>query len=47
MKGWFFGFKLYVIVDEKGNLLRIKLTPGNVEDRAVVDGMTQGMTGWV
>jgi transposase len=44
-KGWFFGFKLHVIVDEKGNLLRVKLTPGNVDDRAVVEGMTQGMTG--
>jgi transposase len=44
-KGWFFGFKLHVIVDEKGNLLRAKLTPGNVDDRAVVDGMTQDMTG--
>jgi transposase len=44
-KGWFFGFKLHIIVDEKGNLLRVKLTSGNVDDRAVVEGMTQGMTG--
>jgi transposase len=44
-KGYFFGFKLHVIVDDKGNLLRVKLTPGNVDDRAVVDAMTQGLMG--
>lgn len=44
-KGWFFGFKLHVIVDEKGNLMRVKLTKGNVDDRRVVPDMTQGMSG--
>lgn len=44
-KGWFFGFKLHVIVDEKGNLTRVKLTKGNVDDRHVVPSMTEGLTG--
>lgn len=44
-KGWFFGWKLHVIVNEKGALVRVKLTPGNVDDRAVVDQMTQGLQG--
>ena len=44
-KGWFFGFKLHVIVDEKGNLMRIKLTKGNVDDRAVVPDMTESLWG--
>jgi len=44
-KGWFFGFKLHVIVDTKGNLVRVKLTPGNADDRSVIDEMTQNMTG--
>lgn len=44
-KGWFFGLKLHVIVDEKGNLMRVKLTPGNTDDRKVVDQMTEGFTG--
>lgn len=44
-KGWFFGFKLHLIVDLRGNLVRVKLTPGNVDDRAVIDQMTQNMTG--
>ncbi len=44
-KGWFFGFKLHVIVDERGNLVRIKITPGNTDDRAVVDNMTTSING--
>lgn len=44
-KGWFFGFKLHAIVDLKGNLIRVKLTPGNVDDRSVIDEMTQKVTG--
>ncbi len=44
-KGWFFGFKLHVIIDLKGNLVRVKLTPGNADDRSVIDQMTQNMTG--
>lgn len=31
--GWFFGFKLHVIINHLGELLGIKLTPGNVDDR--------------
>lgn len=31
--GWFYGFKLHIIVNEKGELLSTMLTPGNVDDR--------------
>lgn len=31
--GWFYGFKLHLIVNEKGELLSTALTPGNVDDR--------------
>jgi hypothetical protein len=34
-----------VIVDEKGNLMRMKLTKGNVDDRAVVPDMAEGLWG--
>lgn len=44
-KGWFFGFKLHIIIDDKGNLMRAKLTKGNVDDRAVIPQMTADMTG--
>jgi len=31
--GWFFGFKLHLIVNDQGELLSFQLTPGNVDDR--------------
>lgn len=31
--GWFYGFKLHTIINSKGELIRLKLTPGNVDDR--------------
>lgn len=31
--GWFFGFKLHLICNEKGELLNFMSTPGNVDDR--------------
>jgi len=46
-KGWFFGFKLHVIIDEKGNLIRVKLTAGNKDDRSVVKQMTDNIFGFL
>ena len=31
--GWFFGFKLHAVINHVGELLAIRLTPGNVDDR--------------
>lgn len=31
--GWFFGFKLHIVVNEVGELLGFTITPGNVDDR--------------
>lgn len=31
--GWFFGFKLHLIRNEKGELLNFMITPGDVDDR--------------
>ena len=31
--GWFFGFKLHLICNEKGELLNFVFTPGDVDDR--------------
>ena len=31
--GWFYGFKLHVVINQRGELLAIKVTPGNVDDR--------------
>jgi len=34
--GWFYGFKLHLIVNDRGELLDFMLTPGNVDDREPV-----------
>ena len=31
--GWFFGFKLHLIINDKGKILNFMFTPGNVDDR--------------
>ena len=31
--GWFFGFKLHLIINDKGEILDFMLTQGNVDDR--------------
>jgi hypothetical protein len=34
--GWFFGFKLHLLINERGELLSFRLTSGNVDDREPV-----------
>lgn len=34
--GWFYGFKLHLIINDRGEFLVFKLTPGNVDDRKPV-----------
>lgn len=34
--GWFYGFKLHLVVNHLGDIVACKLTPGNVDDRAPV-----------
>ena len=43
--GWFYGFKLHIIVNELGEFLSVKVTPGNVDDRAPVRDMTRNIAG--
>ena len=43
--GWFFGFKLHIVVNDRGGLLAFKLTAGNVDDRAPLIGLCQGLWG--
>ena len=40
--GWFYGFKLHLIVNEQGELLAVYLTPGNVDDRKPLEFETIG-----
>jgi hypothetical protein len=43
--GWFFGFKLHLAVNDRGELLACCLTPGNVDDRAPVPQMAKKLRG--
>ena len=33
--GWFYGFKLHLVINEKGEIINFALTPGNVDDRNI------------
>jgi hypothetical protein len=45
--GWFFGFKLHLIINDQGDLLSFHLTRGNISDRNknLVMGLTKGLWG--
>jgi hypothetical protein len=45
--GWFYGFKLHLIVNEKGELVSFFVTPGNTPDNniAAVTRLARAMTG--
>jgi transposase len=43
--GWFYGFKLHLIVNDQGELLAFRITPGNVDDRQPVAELSDGLTG--
>ena len=34
--GWFYGFKLHLIVNDRVELLAVQRTPGNIDDRIPV-----------
>ena len=43
--GWFYGFKLHLIVNDQGELLALQLTPANIDDRKPVPQMTKNLWG--
>lgn len=43
--GWFFGFKLHLLTNERGELLNVTLTPGNVDDRKPLPSLLDGVFG--
>ncbi len=42
---WFFGFKLHLVVNDCGELLSLRLTPGNTDDRRPVPELVKGLFG--
>lgn len=43
--GWFYGFKLHLIVNHLGEIVEAKVTAGNVHDTKPVQEMAKGLTG--
>jgi hypothetical protein len=43
--GWFYGFKLHLVINECGDLLAFTLTPANVDDRKPVPKLVKALFG--
>jgi hypothetical protein len=43
--GWFYGFKLHIIVNHVGDILAAKITPANVDDRKPVPELAKELSG--
>ncbi len=43
--GWFYGFKLHLVINERGEALAFTLTPGNVDDRQPVERLSRNLWG--
>jgi hypothetical protein len=43
--GWHYGFKLHLIINDRGELLAFKLTSGNVDDRTPVPDLAEDLFG--
>ncbi|SFU96562.1 IS982 family transposase [Xenorhabdus koppenhoeferi] len=41
--GWFYGFKLHMIINHQGEIVAVKLTPANIDDRAPVKELSKGL----
>ena len=45
--GWFFGFKLHIVINQKGEIMSCCLTKGNVDDRAQLEHLFKNLQGLV
>ena len=43
--GWFFGFKLHLVINHKGEIVSFCVTKGNRDDRHVVEQLTKNLQG--
>jgi Transposase DDE domain len=43
--GWFYGFKLHLVINDRGELLNVRVTPGNVDDRKPVHELAKKLFG--
>jgi hypothetical protein len=43
--GWFMGFKLHLIINDKGEIMAVKITKGNASDLSAVETITKELQG--
>jgi len=43
--GWFFGFKLHLVINDKGEIMAFKLTQATTDDREPVQSLTKDLFG--
>lgn len=43
--GWFYGFKLHLVINDKGELMAFQITKGNVDDRVPVMDLCKNLNG--
>mgnify|MGYP003419909577 FL=1 len=43
--GWFFGFKLHLVINDKGEIMAFKLTQATIDDREPVPSLTENLVG--
>jgi hypothetical protein len=43
--GWFYGFKLHLVINTKGEVMSFCLTPGHIDDRAPLEKLFKGLKG--
>jgi Transposase DDE domain len=43
--GWFFGLKLHFVINHKGQIMALTITPGNTADSTMLDEISQHLSG--
>ena len=43
--GWFYGFKLHLVINDRGEIMAFKLTSATTDDRKPVEELTSGLQG--
>jgi hypothetical protein len=43
--GWFYGLKLHFVINHKGQIMALRITPGNTADSTVLDEITPHLAG--
>ncbi len=43
--GWFYGFKLHILINSLGGIINLKVTSANVDDMSVIEALTLDLKG--